>query len=266
MHQRLRQRVVLLGGLHDYAGIHGFNVAASEFKHDAALPCLNPLLRHSSKGSTGCQRFKASHIAAVVQRAILVDGHVAYLTAEAVCARVEVSADDDATADARANGHIDHVVASPARSECMLAERAERGIVLCIDGQRQAFLQHRYWSEEMPLRSEIRRVVHYAGARLHGAGKGQAHTFDFGSALGCNVLKRVGEPVHHRCPAFARQCFCGMSDHYGACGIHKRDTGPGASNVGNEGVFGHRCSLLAVRDVSIAFVVRGLTWMNRIGM
>ena len=166
-----------------------------------------------------------------------------YLSTEAVCARVEVSVDDDATADARADSHIDHIVASPASSECMLAKRAKCGIVLCIDGQRQAFPQHRYWSEEMPLGTEIRRVVHYPGARLNGAGKGQAHTFDFGSALGCNMLKRVGEPVHHRIPALARQCFCGMPDHNAACGVHERDTGPGASNVGYEGVFGHRCSL-----------------------
>ena len=137
-HQGQRHGVALPGGIRDSSPVHGVDVAAAPVQNIAARSGAKPIARPARERSAGRQRFQAADISAVAERAVLVDGHVSDLAAEAVRAGVQPVVDDDSAADAGADSHIDHVAASPARAVCVLASRAECGVVTREHRQRQA--------------------------------------------------------------------------------------------------------------------------------
>ena len=96
----------------------------------APAPRGQRALGESDKARCRGIRLQAAVAAAAAALAALPDDHVAHLARDAVAAGVQLAADDDAAADARAQRDHHHVLCALRRARSDLAERRAVGVVI----------------------------------------------------------------------------------------------------------------------------------------
>src|SRR4051812_10754723 len=105
-----------------------------------------------------CDRLEAAAVAAAAERACRLDRHVPDLAREAGRATLELTSDDEASADAGAQDDVDEVLDPASGAERLLRPGAEVGVVLDLDRERQAPFELRRRTHAGPARKDRRRA------------------------------------------------------------------------------------------------------------
>src|SRR5207248_8344021 len=105
---------------------------------EGKLATAGPDQPHDGVG--GGDRLQAAPVAAVTQRAVLVDGGVPDLTGGPTDAVVETAVDDQAGPDAAGGLDVDHVLRPLGGADRELGERTQIGVVVDLDRQTELLL------------------------------------------------------------------------------------------------------------------------------
>src|SRR5690349_20218537 len=100
-----------------------------------AVAFTTPIRIYATRGgqchsSRSCHHLQAATVAAVADRAIVVNRDMAQFTSGAAAATVNIAVDDQPTADARGNLDIRHIYHVARRPILALAARAHVGVVI----------------------------------------------------------------------------------------------------------------------------------------
>ena len=145
----------------------------------------------------GDEGLEAAAVAAAADRALGIDQDVADLARDAARAAEGAAVDHEAGADARRQAQVGHHVGAAADAEGRLAQRADVGVVVEVDGQPEALLHLRGRVEPDPA-GQDRLRVHAAALAVDRAGQAHARGED-AAALDARLLDQLGRPAWRRC-------------------------------------------------------------------
>jgi hypothetical protein len=120
----------------------------------------------------GDEGLQAAAVAAAADRALGIDQDMADLPRDAAGTAKGATVDHQSRADARRQAQVGHDVRAAAHSECRLAERADVGVVVEVDGELEALLHLAGGVQAHPA-GQDRLRVHEAARAVDRAG--QAH-------------------------------------------------------------------------------------------
>ena len=149
---------------------------ASSRMREAPPPASLPRARKRDR-RTGGQGFDAAVFAAGAARTPVVDGHVPALGGASGASVMDLAVQDDARADAGAEGGVEDVGVPSSRAPQDFGESGGVGVVIHLRGDTEDALGLGGQREAAPAR-HVRRIEHDAGSGIQGPGRAQADAGD----------------------------------------------------------------------------------------